>query len=241
MRWAINVDIEGFAATYEKGPQACLSLGALLLGIVRIGRLCFSRSLDRLFAQQLGDGCVIVGEFGENSLERPLNIATAVMRNVAVAGGAAKAAVAEGDFGDIRSCYPGELTDVLEEDGSISLGEGHLRTFQVMGTTLIRSVSYSKVNLSGPLLLVSSCLESRVPCTFRLRSFPGCAVVSVGWIHAQNRSLAALYENAVVGLSNPNKVALRLHQYLDRNEVTPTWRNNALNLISEEPWVARGT
>lgn len=74
-RWAIFIDLEGFRALYDKENLVLLSLGELMAGIYHVGCKCFPESPDRLFAHQLGDGFVIVSDFHEESLDRPIAIA----------------------------------------------------------------------------------------------------------------------------------------------------------------------
>ena len=59
----------------------------------------------------MGDGFAIVSEFREESLERPIAIAIALMRCVATTGAFAAAAIAEGEHADITGCYPREVTE----------------------------------------------------------------------------------------------------------------------------------
>jgi hypothetical protein len=92
-RWSIYVDIEEFSETYESGTQPFRSLGALMTAIHSVGSRAYPESPARIFAHQLGDGFVIVGEFGWPDLEQPCSIATCLLRAVLLAGGAAKAVV----------------------------------------------------------------------------------------------------------------------------------------------------
>ena len=94
--WSLYVDIEGFSTTYEKDTKAVLSLGALMEAILGLGSRCYPESLHRLFAHQLGDGFVVVGEFGWATLEQPVTVGTILLRAVLQAGGIAKGAISEG-------------------------------------------------------------------------------------------------------------------------------------------------
>jgi hypothetical protein len=97
-RWAIHIDLEGFGELYPKEDQVLLSLGQLMQGICLIGSRCFPESSDRLFAHQLGDGFVIVSDFLEETLARPVGFALALLRHVSQTGRFAKATFAEGHF-----------------------------------------------------------------------------------------------------------------------------------------------
>lgn len=70
-RWSIYIDIEGFSALYGQENQVLQALGVLAEGILFIGRECYPKTPDRLFAHQTGDGFIIVSKFGaENLIDR---------------------------------------------------------------------------------------------------------------------------------------------------------------------------
>jgi hypothetical protein len=133
-RWSIYIDLEGFGNLYDKENQVLVSLEVLMEGIFQIGCCCYPESPDCLFAHQLGDGFVIVSEFPEDMLDRPIAIALALLRHVAHSGRFAKASVSEGEFADIRSCYPASVLDASTNDGRIRLGRGVMTLFPVMGS-----------------------------------------------------------------------------------------------------------
>lgn len=81
-RWAINIDLEGFGHLYDKEDLVLLSLCELMEGIYRIGVRYYPESPDRIFAHQLGDGFVIVSDFPEDTLDRPVAIALSLLRHV---------------------------------------------------------------------------------------------------------------------------------------------------------------
>lgn len=157
-RWSIYIDIEGFGSTYDNNSRALISLGALMEGIYLIGTRCFPESPDRLFAHQIGDGFVIVSEFGSKSLDRPLSIATLLLRRVLTHGGICKAAISEGDFADVKGCYPKSIRDNSNGDGILSLGHGLMTIFPVMGTALINSHRIHQSAPSGSLLVIDKIL-----------------------------------------------------------------------------------
>ncbi len=97
LRWSLGVD--------EKS-RAVSSLGELMRVIVRIGRRCYPGELDRICAHQFGDGFIVIGDHHEDSLDRCVAIAAAVMRHVAANGAYTKAAIAEGDLADVRGVVP---------------------------------------------------------------------------------------------------------------------------------------
>lgn len=115
-RWAIDIDIEGFGAFYSRDLEIMSALRQLMEGIFNIGNFCYPDLSEALFAHQIGDGFIIVSNFPEDTLHRPVAIALALLRHVASSGRFAKAATAEGGikdsvfedigFADIRGCYP---------------------------------------------------------------------------------------------------------------------------------------
>ena len=112
--------------------------------IYRIGTYVYpderSETGERLFVHQTGDGFAILSDFHEYSLERPIAIATALMRYVvASTGNFASASISEGGFADISNCYPEELRRCLNGGSRTNLGSGIMTLFPVMGTALIRA------------------------------------------------------------------------------------------------------
>ena len=81
---------------------------------------------------------------GSKSLDRPVAIGVALMRHVAACGRFARAAIAEGDFADIRSCYPPMICEAMGPDRRVNIGMGLMTIFPVMGTALIRAVGVAK-------------------------------------------------------------------------------------------------
>jgi len=129
--------------------------------IFRIGRECFPISPERLFAHQLGDGFLVVSDFGEENLERAVTVAIALMQHVAASARLTKAAIAEGELSDIQGCYPKEVLNELEADHTVSLNMGLMTIFPVMGTALIRAVKVAELSPSGPLLLLEKSKADR--------------------------------------------------------------------------------
>lgn len=140
-RWSVYVDIEGFSAMYEGSTQPLVSLGALMTGIYNIGSRCYFKSPNCLYAHQLGDGFIVVGQFGWPSLEQACSIAVALLRNVLMEGGVAKAAIAEGELADVTGCYPQVIRELRHRAPGrvIRLGGGLMTVLSVMGTALINA------------------------------------------------------------------------------------------------------
>jgi hypothetical protein len=124
-RWSIWIDVEGFSNRYkEDSSQAIVSLNELMSSLYRIGVHIFSESPDRLFIHQFGDGFIVVSDFPEREPTRPIEICIAIMRHLLKRGVATKAAISAGDWGDISSCYPEEVSSVTQDRRFLRIGEG---------------------------------------------------------------------------------------------------------------------
>jgi hypothetical protein len=233
-RWAIFIDLEGFRALFDKEDLVLLSLGDLMEGIYHIGCKCFPESPERLFAHQLGDGFVIVSDFHEESLDRPIAIAISLLRHVASSGRFAKAAISEGRFADIQSCYPATVTNSLGSDNRVSLGAGLMTIFPVMGTALIRAFSLGKNCPSGPLLVVASAERERLPTGLVMYETPSQDIILVDWVHSQTGLTEKIINEA--GLNAPNTIKLEesLRNYCRTQDVEEEWAANVGNYLGVE-------
>lgn len=232
-RWSIYIDIEGFSVTYEKNDQALISLGALMEGIYLIGSKCFCGSPNRIFAHQLGDGFVIVGEFGVKILEVPLSIAILLMRFVLKAGGTAKAAISEGSFADVKGCYPNCIRENTDENGVIRLGSGLMTIFPVMGTALIIPHKVLSLSPSGSLLVIEKSLFSRVPKNARFTDIFDSDFLAIDWLHTDFPSMVEIVDHTGLLLPSTLNMESLLNKYLESNELPSSWKRNtrkALNL-----------
>lgn len=226
-RWAIAIDIEGFSATFETSSQALTSLGALAGAIYALGSLSYPESPNRLFAHQLGDGFVVVGEFGRLSLEVPISITIALMRSVLRAGGVAKASLAEGGFSDITSCFPEAIGFAMRQGTSFPLGRGVMTVLPVMGTALIRAFGIAKRSPSGSLVTMSSELAARVPEGLKASILDG-GLVAVDWIHARTEELERIQQTLGLSVLSIGDWERALRSYLRDGSLTPDWKSNTL-------------
>ena len=230
-RWAIYIDIQGFSTLWEKEDQVLWSLGELMLAIARIGRRCYPNSPDRLFVHQVGDGFLVMSDFGEESLERAATIAVALLRHVAASGRFAKAAIVEGQMSDIKNCYPKEVLDCLESELTVSLNMGLMTIFPVMGTALIRGAGLEKASPRGPLLTTSSVNRARIPNSFWTTPVDEKEIVSIDWVHFESDLLAWLQREA--NLNAPSAVQLEssLQRYCTNHRPPPEWVSNVLHYL----------
>ena len=228
-RWSIFIDIEGFSALWENEDQVLWSLGELMRAIFRIGRLCYPREPDRLFAHQLGDGFLIVSDFHEESLDRCVAIAVALMRHVAHSGRLAKCSISEGELSDIQGCYPEEVLDCREADHTVSLGMGRMTIFPTMGTALIRSVLVDKIAPRGPLLTMDSSKRERLGPSIPCLAQP--ELISVDWVHMESANLEAVQQRASLSSPSPIDLEMLLQRYCAEQAVSDDWVENVYGLL----------
>jgi len=227
-QWSLYIDIEGFGGTYEQGSQALESLGALMEGIYLIGGRCYPESPDRIFAHQIGDGFIVVGEFGRASLEQALTIGILLLRHVLAKGGAARAAVDGGGFADIVGCYPKVVREAFHRagGGAFPLGGGIMTIFPVMGTALINSyriVSHKKAP-PGSILLIRSNQAERCPVGTRTKRSGPLAVID--WIHSDYQELRSVAEKAGLPRPSVTQMEAAMIRYLSTQRVNCRWRWN---------------
>ncbi len=225
-RWSVYIDVEGFSATYEDGPQALVSLGSLMEGISFLAESHFQESPNRLFAHHIGDAFIIVSEVASESLEKAVCVASLLMRYVLARGGTCKASISEGDFADVTGCYPKSVQESRVEGGIHRIGRGIMTVFPVMGTALINAAKVDKRSPSGSLLLVDSSMSSRVPDQYRAEQVPDVGLHSIDWIHADSEQLKSMLNGS--GLTNhvaaTNVVLMR--EYIRRNRLKKEWIEN---------------
>jgi hypothetical protein len=230
-RWAIFIDLEGFSALYDKEDLVLLSLGELMEGIYNIGCNYFPESPDRLFAHQLGDGFVIVSEFHEDSLDRPISIAISLLRHVASSGRFAKASISEGQFSDIPSCYPSTVTNSLGSDKRVRIGSGIMTIFPVMGTALIRAFSIGKNSPSGPMLAVAAAETERIPAGLVMHEISSQDIVLVDWIHSHTELSEKITERAGLRSPTAEKLTEILHNYCHSQNIKEEWKANVVKYL----------
>lgn len=230
-RWSIYIDIEGFSALYGQENQILQSLGVLAEGILSIGRECYPRTPDRLFAHQTGDGFIIVSEFGAEMLDHPLAIAIALLRHVAASGRFAKAAISQGEFVDVRGCYPSSVRDAADNNGHLDLGEGLMTLFPVMGTALIRAFKLAENSPSGPLLTVAATEIHRIPGDLVVRETTSPDVLSIDWIHSPLSLAYSLSHTARLNSPPLADLECTLRSYCHTQSLKRDWLNNVATLL----------
>jgi hypothetical protein len=225
-RWAINIDLEGFGQLYDKEDIILLSLGELMEGIYQIGNQYYPESPDRIFAHQIGDGFIIISDFPEETLERPLAIALSLLRHVAHSGRYAKATIAEGDFADIYSCYPSSVTNAAGSDKRVNMGHGVMTLFPVMGTALIRAISIEKICPSGPLLALSTANRDRIPNDLIIHNIPSKDIMVIDWIHSENVLSKDISVKSNLKWPDATTISEQLKNYCQKQAVKEEWKKS---------------
>jgi len=229
-RWCIYIDILGFSELWQSEQIKALgSLRELMQAIYRIGTRVYPREDERLFVHHMGDGFAIVSDFGEQSLERPIAIAIALMRCVATTGTFAAAAIAEGKFADITGCYPTEVIDNLGDDHVVSLGAGLMTLSSVMGTAFIRAYRLSNDSPPGPLVTVFNADLNRIPAGLPVRATTSkkeAGLLSIDWIRAETTSLPQIQRQACLSTPTPDALVQAIKNYCAQHKsLNEKWRH----------------
>jgi hypothetical protein len=226
-RWAIYVDIEGFSPLTLKGDEGLLGLHDLTEAVFQIGNTYFRDCHNRIFAHQIGDGFVIVSEFGVESLEVPVSMTIAILRHVAGGGHVAKAHLGEGRFSDIVGLAPESVQAARESDGTVRMGSGTMTLFPVMGTALINAVNVGKISPSGPLFTVAETVESRLPkqC-IATRVSTGKPILSIDWVHSEISLSSYIQQAAGLKAPNSHQLVILLRKYIGKGELNVDWINS---------------
>lgn len=225
-RWAIYIDIEGFKVLYNEESNILVALCDLMEGIFLIGSECFPDTPDRIFAHQTGDGFVIVGEFGSDSLSIPVSIAVALLRHISAHGRFAKAAIGEGDFADISGCYPEAIRNACRH-GVVRMGGGTMRLFSGMGTAFINAFEVMKNSPSGASLSISMTNISRIPPGIKLVEHPTEGVATIDWVNFDWHDLATLQKRAKLNQPTAKEIEKAFNKYILEHKVPPKWEDGS--------------
>ena len=230
-RWALYVDIEGFSRIYLGNEVRALSLlGALMEAIYRIASFACPDDFNRVFVHQTGDGFVIVSGSPSHDTATPFAIAVLLMRCVLVAGGVAKCGLSEGNFADIKGCYPEIIRSNIQNGGVLPLGSGLMRVFPVMGCALVRAHQLT-TKLKGALLLVDPEMAKHLPSSVGITKSEQEYVVA-DWIHGDSREITEITAKSGVDLPSVQSLKGLLQDYVSTNcdVVSAKWKANTLTL-----------
>ena len=235
-KWSIYIDIEGFSIIYKVNEVQALSmLGQLMKDLYLIGIKIFPRRPDSLFIHQIGDGFLIVSDFPENNLSRPISIAICLMQSTLFNGGVARASISAGDFGDIQSCYPNEITNNINEHGVLNFEEGVMTIFPVMGQALINSYRLGKSKPKGPCLLLDAKLKKYLPKDELVIIFENKTIIEIDWIHSNPPLVDKILRGIDCNIPSGRNLEEAIIKYIKKHpELKREWVKNALNLVSND-------
>ncbi len=236
-RWSIWIDVEGFSALYRVNEARAIQvLGELMESLFNIGTTVFSRSPDRLFIHQFGDGFVIVSDFPEARPDRPIAVCLAVMRHLLIRGIVTKAAISGGGFSDVGSRYPETVLKASKDRRHVNLGEGLMTIIPVMGTALITAHKLA-AQRSGAVLLLDPLIFAEVPSDVSIQ--PGLPAV-VDWVHSNRPQVVEICQAA--GLINVEapiaEACLRRYIHANRTKLSKEWVRSTLesvNMLADGP------
>lgn len=218
--WAISIDIEGFSKNYEESEDrktyAIWGLHQLMDAVIKVGSEVYPEPPERLFAHQFGDGFLIASDFYEESSDRPIAIATALMRHMLMNGYATKAAISTGGMSDIKGCYPQAIRE--SDDGSIHIGAGILTSIPVMGTALTRAHKLSGAK-SGAQLIVDT-TRFRNHSSYKSVSDPK-GIVLIDWINSEIVLATEIATKAELSSASPASLAEKLDKYIETEPKPP--------------------
>lgn len=227
-RWGIWVDVEGFSKLWSAGDLALHGLRRLTSLIFDIGRKCYPREPDRLFAHQVGDGFYIASDFHEASLDRCAAIAAVLMRGMLEAGCVARASIAEGDLADYSGCRPRAVQVEAARNGEtdlVALGDGLMTLQAIMGQGLINAVTLDKVSdTKGSLVCISAEQARRLSSGFVTRALnePG-TIVAIDWIHSVSPRIDEIIDRTGLTRLDPIELNRRLRKYVEEQELPARW------------------
>lgn len=230
-RWSIFVDVEGFSKLYPQDlARAFRPLRDMMEVIYLIGTRFCPNAPNRLFVHHIGDGLLIVSDYPFRTPEIPIAISVILLRKATMAGGMAKAAISQGDFGDVQSLYPEIIASKRGASNAVRLGEGLMSFFPVMGSALINAYRLSG-SLSGSLLILDSDIKAGVPDgIMKTKSEPTFDVLD--WVHASTPEIEEVLTATKIGLDPLSEIESKVRQYIKLNDASlpPIWKSNTLSL-----------
>ena len=239
-RWGLFIDIEGFSHRYSKNScDALLSLGCLAGDLFQIGK--YFTEHERLLIHQFGDGFLVLSDFPEDSLNRPLSIAIALMQSMLLrgreGGGVCRAAISTGDFSDVSGCLPPEVREDKSFDHHfVKLGDGLMTLIPVMGSALINPYKLQSKGPKGPLLFVDAKLDCFMPTKGVSILHRTKDSLQVDWLHAR-LPLASELLGCLRGkhgkMTIPDSLLEeQLSKYVKTHCMNGKWASSAQELIS---------
>lgn len=234
-RWCIYTDILGFSRLWEYDQfRAITAVKGQIQAIFQIGTKVYQSGSKRLFVHQMGgDGLAIVSEGPEQSLERPIAIAVALLRHITTSGLFASAAIEEGDNEHISGWYPEEM--YITDSRYVSLGEGLMTlSSSVMGTTIISAYHLNSHGPSRPFLTISENCLDRVPEDVDIRETrrKGKRIWSINWLQNESTFLSDIRDKTGISIPSAEDINQKMKEYCLQNpEIRDKWKDSLLQLL----------
>lgn len=231
--WGIWIDIEGFGNLWSAGDLALRGLTHLTRLVFSLGSTCFPHAPDRLFAHQVGDAFYIASDFHEESLDRCVAIAVALMRGMTGIGCVARASIAEGALADYAGCRPPEVQAHAARGGDtdvVRLGEGIMTLQAAMGQGMINAHVLDKSSgTKGAILTIAADDTARLSPGFLTRNLDGADGISaIDWVHSTSPLIDEISAKAGFGGDDPRELALRLRAYVENHGMKREWSEPTL-------------
>jgi hypothetical protein len=235
-RWSIWIDIEGFSKLWPDSDVGLEGLKSLMLGIFEIGSQVFPDPENRLFAHQFGDGFVITSVFKEDCLDRCAAIAVCLMRYITNSGCLARAAIAEGDFADIKGCWPKAIRDACEDD-RVYIGQGLMTLIPVMGTALINANKLDASNrVKGALLTIETKNRNRISDSFASTvSSQSSEHHIIDWVHSRSCMIDHISTKVAMENTTDGQLENALKNYIAKHKLSNEWAHNTLYYNNLKP------
>jgi len=227
-RWGIWIDVEGFSNLWSAGDLALRGLGQLTSLIFDIGRKCYPRDGERLFAHQMGDAFYIASDFHEKSLDRCAALAIVLMRGMTEIGCVARASIAEGGMADYSGCRPREVQAEAHRNGEsdvVTLGDGLMTLQAVMGQGLINAVTLDKLTFTkGSIVTIAAANVDRLSPGFVTRDLvDATGIAAIDWVHSTSERIDEIVRRAGIANPAPETLARRLTDYVARHGLQDKW------------------
>ncbi len=231
-RWAVFIDVEGFSRIYSRSEGAgLLGLTTLTRGIFDILNAPTEKRGGSLFAHQISDGFVVVSEFREESLDRPVAIAAGLMKYMLRYGYVCRAGIAEGDFGDHSGCFD-EVIRQAKDGHYLNVRDGVMTVTQVMGGAQINAYRVQDNPYRGPLLFIVPELVPRLDS--KCLRFLDCGedLACIDWLNSAGEMQQTFDEILGNHYLPPTRNRELLQGYLDSNPLHSPNKENAKVMLS---------
>lgn len=230
--WAIYVDIEGFADLFAK--HGCMPM-AQLTSIIHKLLSSNAEAFQSIQAVQYGgDGFLLhqLSNVLSKNLDRPIAIATALMKAALCEGFTLRAQISTGSSPDIQGCYDQSLQDHIQAQKNFGYltyrgelgGFSNMLLVPLSGSAILNAyrLHYPK----GPLLVLDPLLKSEVE-EQSVDVIDRVDALEVNWLKQEHRSITECLQ--ALGIDEKRDFPAMLKAYVQENSKNlPTdWKDNA--------------